>query len=109
MNKVELPENLKSLKTRNQMKDGIGLITVTKSLSIKDFKNAYLEVSFDDEQKVIDAYLFGISDHDSSTSLITTVPNPAMSPYDECEDKPSDAGVILCVVDRIIDKIISWF
>lgn len=109
MNKVDLPEKLKSSKTRNQLKDGIGLITVTKSLMIKGYEKAYVEVSFDDEQKVIDSFLFGVSDYDSSTSLISAVPNTVMSPYDECEDKPSNAGVILCVANRIADKIISWF
>ena len=109
MKKVELPEKLKSSKTRNQLKDGIGLITVTKSLRIRGFEKAYVEVSFDDEQKVIDSYLFGVSGYDPSTSLISEVPNPAKSPYDDCEDKPSNAGVILCVANRIADKIISWF
>jgi hypothetical protein len=33
----------------------------------------------------------------------------AKSPYRDCEDKPSDVGVLLCMVNRLSEKIASWF
>lgn len=109
MKNIEIPLRLKSLKSKEQLINEDGLITVTKAISIKGQKDAYVEVMFDAEQKVVGTQLFGVPAIDSSLNLISTIPDEIDSPYKECEDKPSNMGVVLYVVNKISDKILSWF
>ncbi len=109
MKNVKIPLKLKSSTSKENLVDGNGLITIKKSLSIANNKNAYVEVLFDGEKKIVEANLFGVSGYDSSADIISTTPDTIDSPYDECENKPSDLGVLLCIADRLSDAILSWF
>lgn len=97
-----------SSKSKTELENGKGLITVTKALKIKGVNDAFVDVLFDNDVKIVGAYVRGSKQIDPSTNIIEEG-SSRDTIYDECENKPTNFGVALCVADRTAEEIISWF
>lgn len=110
MYKLEIPSELKSLNSKEALIKSGNLLTMTKSISIPEYENAFVEIFFDENQKLVDVILYSSQGNTMPLSIDSSGNGgSAMTPYSDCEDKPSDTGVILCVVNTIVDAIMEWF
>jgi hypothetical protein len=110
MYKLEIPSELKSLNSKEALIRSGQLVTMTKSIGIPEHENAFVEIFFDENQKLVDVILYSSPGNTMPLSVdVARDGGSAMTPYSNCEDKPSDMGVILCVVNTIADAIMEWF
>ena len=101
-------KNLSS-KSKTELENGKGLITVTKALNIKDENEAFVDVLFDNDVKIVGAYVRGVKQIDPSTNIIEEGSSREDEPIEECFDKPTDLGVAACIVYESGKIVESWF